>query len=210
MRSIVECTRQLLLGIYLKLNDANKRANLSNFKKQGRLQVGEWTYGLPIIIDYSGNCASKVIIGKFCSIAENVQIILGGDHCTKWVSTYPFRIKFSLEGAYQDGHPFSRGDVIIQNDVWIGRNVLIRDGVTIGNGAVIGCGSVVTKDVAPYEIAAGNPCKKIGMRFSDEDISALLRISWWDWPLPKILNNVQMLSCSDIGKFIQKFYNEAV
>ncbi|MGN7086403.1 DapH/DapD/GlmU-related protein, partial [Neisseria sp. P0001.S005] len=47
--------------------------------------------------------------------------------------------------------------IVIEDDVWIGRRAIIMGGVTIGKGAVIGAGSVVTKDVPPYCVAAGNP-----------------------------------------------------
>ncbi len=70
--------------------------------------------------------------------------------------------------------------VTIGNDVWIGRDVMITDGVTIGDGAVIGARSLVTSDVEPYAIYAGNPAKKIGSRFDDETIAKLLEFKWWD------------------------------
>lgn len=54
-------------------------------------------------------------------------------------------------------------------------------GVTIGDGAVIGAGSIVTKDVGPYEIWAGNPAKLIRKRFDDETIKKLLKTQWWNW-----------------------------
>ena len=54
--------------------------------------------------------------------------------------------------------------VIIEDDVWIGARVIILPGKIIGKGAVIGAGSVVTKDVAPYSVVAGNPARKISNR----------------------------------------------
>lgn len=56
------------------------------------------------------------------------------------------------------------GDVIIGDRVWIGYRALILPGVAIGEGAVVGAGAVVTKDVEPFAIVAGNPAKVIGMR----------------------------------------------
>ena len=69
----------------------------------------------------------------------------------------------------------------IGNDVWIGSNCLIKAGVKIGNGAVIGMGSVVTHDVPPYEIWAGNPARLIRKRFDEDTINRLQNICWWDW-----------------------------
>ncbi len=56
------------------------------------------------------------------------------------------------------------GDITIGNHVWIGCRAIVLPGITIGDGAVIGAGSVVTKDVAPYTIVAGNPARPIGER----------------------------------------------
>ncbi len=70
--------------------------------------------------------------------------------------------------------------VCIGNDVWIGRGVMIVDGVTVGDGAVIGAGSLVTGDIEPYAIYAGTPAKRIGSRFDDKSVSALLDLRWWD------------------------------
>ena len=54
--------------------------------------------------------------------------------------------------------------VTIGNDVWIGGRVIILPGVTIGDGAIVGAGSVVTKNVSPYDIVAGNPARVIKNR----------------------------------------------
>ena len=117
------------------------------------IEVGEFTYGKPIVHQWDETTRLK--IGKFCSIAGNVHILLGGEHKTGHLTTYPFDVLI-------DGKPTpSKGDVIIGNDVWIGENVTILSGVTIGDGAVIGAGSVVTKDIPANCFAAGNPCRVI-------------------------------------------------
>ena len=78
-------------------------------------------------------------------------------------------------------------------------------GVTIGPGAVVATRSVVTKDVGPYEIVGGVPAKRIGQRFSDEQIAALLRIAWWDWPIETVKERVGLLSSPDIDEFIARY-----
>ena len=55
----------------------------------------------------------------------------------------------------------------------------IKQGVRISDGAVVGMGSIVTKDVPPYAIVAGNPAKLIRYRFDDETINKLLKSEWW-------------------------------
>lgn len=93
----------------------------------------------------------------------------------------------------------------IGNDVWIGEGALILSGVTIGDGAVIGARSVVSKDIPPYAIAAGNPCRILKYRFPEEKISELLKIKWWNWETDKITSNANYLMNTDINVFINKF-----
>ena len=166
-----------------------------------RLTMGPHSYGEPLIPTYPGDTAC-VRVGAFVSIALDVVLLDGGNHRTDWVSTYPFRARFGLPGAYADGHPASKGDVEIGNDVWIGRGARVLSGVTVGDGAVIAGYSVVTKDVRPYAIVAGNPAREIRRRFGDEQVQALLRIAWWEWPLEKVLDAVPQLCSENVDEFI--------
>lgn len=80
----------------------------------------------------------------------------------------------------------------IGNDCWIGGNVLITCGChKIGNGAIIGAGAVVTHDIEPYSIVAGNPAKVIRKRFSDEEIDALEKSKWFELTPEKLLKLYQ-------------------
>ncbi|MBL7889947.1 MAG: CatB-related O-acetyltransferase [Bacteroidia bacterium] len=166
--------------------------------------IGEYTYGKPIVL-YQESGAS-LVIGKFCSFADNTTILLGGNHRTDWVSTYPFREIFVQEPSLNiiNGHPSTNGDVVIQNDVWIGRNATILSGVKIGNGAVIGTGALVTKDIGPYEIWGGNPAKLIRKRFDEDTIKVLLEIKWWDWEYNKIITHAPYLCSDNIFDFISQ------
>lgn len=132
------------------------------------------------------NCRVNAGIGKFCSIGNGV-VTAGGTHPTKiWASTHPA----FYSAAKQCGMSFVSRELfaeatppaVIGNDVWIGTGVLLLGGITVGNGAVIAAGSVVTKDVPPYTIVAGNPAKELRKRFSDEDIAFLQEACWWDQP----------------------------
>ena len=79
--------------------------------------------------------------------------------------------------------------------------MVIIGGVTVGDGAGIGAGSVVTKDVEPYSIVAGNPAKLIRKRFADDQISKLLEIRWWNWSEEKIKDNIDLLLSNDLNFF---------
>jgi phosphonate metabolism protein (transferase hexapeptide repeat family) len=70
---------------------------------------------------------------------------------------------------------------VIGHDTWIGHGAVVKPEITVGNGAVIGSGSVVTKDVAPYTIVAGNPARVIRRRFPEDVGAAMDRLAWWDW-----------------------------
>lgn len=147
-------------------------------------------------------------IGKFCSIAGDVQIFLGGNHRNDWISTYPFNQLLPNVYGNIKGHPMSKGDVVIGNDVWIGNNVMIMSGVTIGDGASIAAGAVVTKDVPPYAIAAGVPAVVKRYRFPPGVRTILLKMRWWDWPLEKIAEAVPLLQSGKWVEFFDKYYEE--
>lgn len=166
---------------------------------------GEFSYSCPIDARSWGEGTSYKI-GKFCSIADNLTIFLGGNHRCDWVSTYPFP-SFSdqfPEASEIHGHPATKGNVIIGNDVWIGSHVTILSGVTIGDGAVVGAFSVVAKNVPPYAIVAGNPARVIRYRFDEKTIAQLLQLQWWNWPIEKIRKNVHLLCSTNLQKFLEE------
>lgn len=174
--------------------------------KNKNISIGDFTYGKPQIVIYSKNDVCE--IGRYCSIAKEVTIMGGGDHRTDWVTTYPLREIFDLPGANQSGHPVTKGPTIVGNDVWIGRGAVILSGVTVGDGAVVGAYAVVTKDVPPYSIVAGNPARHIRFRFDEEQIKKLLAIRWWDWPLEKVIAHVDILNEAGLDKFFSLFGND--
>lgn len=81
--------------------------------------------------------------------------------------------------------------------MWIGSNAVILSGLTIGRGSIIGAGSVITKDVEPYSIFAGNPAKKIKDRFKKETIRILEEIKWWEWNTDKIRKNIEFFNYTE-------------
>lgn len=164
--------------------------------------VGRYTYGRPKI--YSWDQKTHLTIGSFCSIADDVAIILGGEHHTDWVTTYPFNTIFP-EGKKFPGHPATKGNIHIGNDVWIGRGAVILSGVEIGDGAVIGAGCVVSKSISPYTIVGGNPQIVIRQRFTSDRVDALIKIAWWNWPLDQILDALPLLLNDQIDDFISRY-----
>lgn len=175
---------------------------IEQYKPYTQFSFGDYTYGTPHIYPY--NDKTKLNVGKFCSFSEKVTIILGGEHRTDWVTTYPFPDIFLNASSFK-GHPKSKGDIVIGHDVWVGYGATILSGVTIGNGAVIGAESVVTKDVPPYAIVGGNPAKIIKYRFPWEVIDDLQKIAWWDWPPEKIVGSLELLLSENIKEFIKTY-----
>lgn len=132
-----------------------------------------------------------VEFGKYCAIGPNLKII-GHNHDYNFPAVqYLFYKKM-----FNTVHPFdpksnvvTKGKIKIGNDVWIGEDVLILSGVSIGDGCCVGARSVVTKDLPPYTICVGQPCKVVKKRYSDDVINFLQDLKWWDWDEEKIKRN---------------------
>jgi acetyltransferase-like isoleucine patch superfamily enzyme len=202
-----ELLRRLLDTIRWSFGERRKRLNRYAIERMlysnERVTIGRCSYGDPLVATFPGDTAS-VTIGSFCSIGPDVILMDGGNHRTDWVTTFPFRASLELEGAYEDGHPTSRGDIEIGNDVWIGRGARVLSGVKIGDGAVVGGYAVVARDVRPYAIVVGNPAREIRRRFTDEQIEALEQIAWWDWPMEQVLESVSGLCSEQVDAFIEE------
>jgi len=172
--------------------------------KYSKYSIGRYSYGDPVVLNWGS--PATLSIGSFCSIGTGVTFLLGGEHKIDWVTTFPFWAAFRDFSEFRN-FPFppgTKGDIIVGNDVWIGTNAIILSGVNIGDGAVIGACSVVTKDVEPYSIVAGNPAKEIRKRFDQETINKLLKIEWWNWPTQRIKDNMTLLLSDKIKEFVEK------
>jgi acetyltransferase-like isoleucine patch superfamily enzyme len=169
------------------------RIHLKRLAERWGFAIGAYSYGRPKVrFAESGH---KLSIGRYCSIADRVEILLGGNHRTDWVSTYPFAALPGLWPAAKglDGYHASRGDVVIGHDVWLGSGATILSGVRIGHGAVVAAQALVAKDVAPYAIVGGNPARLIRMRFDEATTAALLDAAWWDLDAAAVATLIPLL-----------------
>jgi len=121
------------------------------------------------------------MVGRYCAIGENVRIITS-NHETECL-TLNFHLQSRLIGRRLIAE---KADVTIGNDVWIGDGAIILAGVSVGDGAIIGAGAVVTKPVAAFSIAAGNPARIIRKRFRQEVIEELAGLAWWEWSIREL------------------------
>nr|WP_289073514.1 CatB-related O-acetyltransferase [uncultured Halomonas sp.] len=148
-------------------------------------------------------------IGRFCSIARNVQIGVA-NHPIDYLSTHPFQIDNDRFKSVEDYTKIKKVKskcfhlpTFIGSDVWIGTNAVIMPGVNIGHGAIVASGAVVTKDVSPYAIVGGVPAKVIKFRFEDNVIKDLLELRWWDLSLI----DIRELPFDDIGQCVKALKN---
>lgn len=134
------------------INNIGKNVNVEKGARfTGKITVGDYS-GLGVNCDLSGD----VIIGKYVMMGPEVAI---------YSKNHNFVIKskpMMLQG-YTESKP-----VIIEDNVWIGRRVIVLPGVTLGEGCIVGAGAIVTKNVKPFTIVAGNPAKFIGNRFEQQ------------------------------------------
>ena len=123
----------------------------------------------------------KVNIGKYCQIGRDVAFH-PTNHPITHLTTYINRQLFDGELKSLK----TENLIKVGNDVWVGHGVIVLAGVEIGDGAILAAGSVITKNVEPYTIVAGNPAKLLRKRFSDTVIEELLLLKWWELPEDQI------------------------
>jgi len=190
---------------------ADRLIFLKNAVKNPNIEIGDYTYyddpddpsgferNVLYHFDFIGD---RLIIGKFCQIASGTRFIMnGGNHRVDGFSSFPFAVFGSgwserFEGEMRFPH---HGDMVIGNDVWIGYDALLMPGLQVGDGAIIGTRAVVTQDVPPYAIVAGNPARIVRQRYDGDTVARLLAIRWWDWDIEKITRNIPAICGADIA-----------
>ena len=182
--------------------DNHTRLHLAKLiaRRPGQIAVGAYTYGRPKVrFPESG---AKLTIGRYGSIADGVEILLGGNHRTDWVTTYPFpefAARWPAAAGIAGSHA-TRGDVSIGHDVWLGSQCMVLSGVTIGTGAVVAARAVVTRDVPPYAIVAGNPARQLRFRLDEAQIATVLASRWWLLPPQDIQPLISILMSNRVDE----------
>lgn len=160
-----------------------------------------------------GQIKPNLRIGRYCSIANNVDQ-LGGGHPTDWVTSSPFTHNPQPMGAFAEYltdigvtrfnlYDFDQGSAPIEigNDVWIGEHARLKPGIKIGDGAIVATRAIVTHDVPPYAIVGGMPGRVIRYRFPEDVIERIRATSWWRYG-PEV---IQPLDPRDPVGFADRF-----
>ncbi len=148
-------------------------------------------------------------IGKFSNIAAFTRIN-PGEHPYHRASLHHFMYRSSYywpterdESEIFDWRRSTR--VYVGHDTWIGHGAIIMKGITIGDGAVIGAKSVVTKDVPPYAIVAGNTAHFIKWRHDQKIAERLQALAWWDWSHAEIHQALPDFRAMSAEEFVEKY-----
>lgn len=157
----------------------------------GKITIDRFTslWGPGILLSGQKNGIS---IGSFCSIAR-YSAMYETFHNPQRTTTYFFE-KNLLGVPASDSAQISAGPIRIGNDVWVGDGSLVLSGVSIGDGAIVAAGAVVTRDVPPFAIVAGNPARVVRYRFSPDKIQEILELKWWHWSEERLRGEVAFLA----------------
>lgn len=171
------------LKILFKLEGGQYRSFTARklMSRDHHVDIGVHSYGE---LFTPGEFAPSVKVGKYCSIGKAVRVFTQ-NHPTNEVSTHPYFYEAQFGVIEQDA--LVPAVTEIGHDVWIGHAAILLPGCKqVGNGAIIGAGAIVTKDVPPYAIVAGNPAKLIKYRFDEATITRLEAMCWWDKPFEEL------------------------
>lgn len=133
------------------------RGQLLTFWNNGRISIGEWCYVGEGTRIWS---QSSISIGNYVLIAHLVDIHDTNSHPIDWRERR-LDTEAILSGGYRTPTQTVSAPVTIEDDAWIGFKATVMKGVRIGRGAIVSAGAVVTKDVEPWTVVAGNPARTI-------------------------------------------------
>ncbi|MEM7497079.1 MAG: chloramphenicol acetyltransferase [Pseudomonadota bacterium] len=152
---------------------------------------------------------ANATIGKFCNIASYVRIG-ATDHPMSRASQHHFlyRSSYYWDDIGEDAAFFvarRARRAVIGHDTWLGHASMVKPGVTVGHGAVVGAGAIVTKDVAPYAVVAGNPARMIRERHPPGIAARLMALSWWDWSHDRLRGALEDFRMLEAAAFLEKY-----
>lgn len=179
--------RRLLRGMMGRLDggQAFSQSIREAMKRYHGIEIGIGTYGPCFNEVQTWTGEGNLTVGKYCSLAAGV-CIYSRNHPYWFASTSPLFYNPNFANNINED-AVRYGKLAIGNDVWIGQYAIILPSCkSIGNGAVIGADAIVTKDVPPYAVVAGNPAKVLKYRFDEATVRKLEEICWWDWCLDEI------------------------
>jgi len=152
-----------------------------------------------------------VKMGRYCSVSAGLQVF-GPRHRMEYATTCP--AIDSYLGLIEAHNDFNNGQFdrsgcsfdlqpapVIEDDIWIGQSVALSRNITIGTGSVVGACAVITKNVDPYMVVAGNPARVIRPRFPEKLIERLLQSKWWEYDI-RVL---KVCDYKDPEKFLDDF-----
>jgi len=181
------------LAFWDKTTELPDELYLAPFVRLLDCKVGKYTRIKP-------GCVFKhVVIGKYCSFANNIMIGIG-QHPTCLLSTNSVFYKAGITDKFARHIDYEEEPrTVIGNDVWIGDGALVMDGVHIGDGAIVASRAVVTKDVPPYAIVGGVPAKVLKYRFPQDVVDVLLDVKWWNKSEEQISNALPIFTDENLS-----------
>ena len=186
-------TSKVKLGKRVNLKRARLAAEGLNVIADDTRVKGSLSLGLASIIGVKCTLHGTISVGRYSQIAQ-LTGIYSRNHPFGHLANFMTRTLF--EGRLKQG---SRDEKVeIGNDVWLAHGVIVLSGVTIGDGAVVGAGAVVTRSVAPYTIAVGNPAREQRKRFPEQIIELIRELRWWELT-PEELKPIEPLFHLDLA-----------
>ena len=173
-------------------------ATLENNDPRISIGIGTWASNTPILRPH--HVGNKIIIGNYCALGQNVTVFAGGNHPMQNITQFHLKLYLGI-GGFEDWSATCPGNediTTIGNDVWLGDGSIVLSGLTIGHGAAIGARAVVTRNVPPYGVVAGNPARLTRKRFTENKIDILLNLAWWDWPREDLISSADLLFSGDV------------
>lgn len=155
------------------------------FRRRHGVEVGLYSYGC---FD-AWRMRGPMQVGRYCSIASTVRTVLA-NHPIEALTTHPALYERAF--GVVDVDEVRDTLLVIEDDVWIGHNAMILSSCKrIGRGAIVGAGAIVTRNVEPYSIVAGNPARKLRDRFEPELTAAIEASRWWELDLQELRQLVE-------------------